>query len=104
MHKEGPRLSDEKAVMDMRRDLEVRLADLESRIALLRQHNDHNQRHACDRGHQVDDLQDRLDATERVQVTRSGLDQRFRRAIALLSLLAAAASAVAALLAVLLSR
>ncbi|MFD0688921.1 hypothetical protein [Actinomadura fibrosa] len=92
------------ALLEMRRDLEVRLTNLEGQLALLHQRNEQSEREASDRAHQVGDIEDRLGTTEREQITRSHLDNRFRHTMALLSLIAASASAVIALLTILLSR
>ncbi|MFD0684517.1 hypothetical protein [Actinomadura fibrosa] len=93
MSKGGPRII-ELAVLEMRRDAEVRLADMEGRLALLHQRNKHTEQQEIDWAHQVDDLVRRLNAAERVQVTRRNLDDRFRHTVAVLSLLAATASAI----------
>ncbi|MFG2002947.1 hypothetical protein ACGFNU_27685 [Spirillospora sp. NPDC048911] len=90
----------ELAIAELRRDTDVRLANQEGRLALLAQSDELHERRADDQARLIEDLDARLSAAEREQVTRAHLDNRFRHTIALLSLIAAMASvAVAALIA-----
>ncbi len=94
----------ELALSELRRGVDVRLAGLEGQLALLFQRNELNERQARDQSRLIDELEDRLGAAERDQVTRGHLDNRFRQTVALLSLLAATASVAVALLTTLVGR
>ncbi|WP_157430593.1 hypothetical protein [Actinomadura macra] len=94
----------ELALSELRRDTDVQLANLEGQLALLFQRNELNELQARDQARQLNELEDRLSAAEREQVTRAHLDNRFRHTLALLSLIAAIASVAVALLTTMLSR
>lgn len=94
----------ELALAELRRGVEVRLANLEGRIALLCQRDELYERQVAEQARLIDDLEDRIGAAEREQVTRGQLDNRFRHTLALLSLLAATASVAIGLMTTLISR
>lgn len=93
----------ELAISELRRGLEVGMANVEGQIALLHQVQEHTERRmdACTK--LLDELSDRLAAAERDQVTRAQLEARFRHAVALLGLIATIASVVATVILALLS-
>ncbi|MDL4774952.1 MULTISPECIES: hypothetical protein [Thermomonosporaceae] len=103
MTEKGP-ITLELALAELRRGIEVRLAGLEGRIALLGQRDELHERQVADQAREIGELEDRVGAAERDQVTRGQLDNRFRHTVALLSLLAATASVAIGLLTTLLSR
>ncbi|QXJ20648.1 hypothetical protein AGRA3207_001398 [Actinomadura graeca] len=94
----------ELALSELRRDTDVQLANLEGQLALLLQRNELNELQVRDQARQLGELEDRLSAAERDQVTRGQLDNRFRHTLALLSLIAAIASVAVALLTTMVSR
>ncbi|WP_067482592.1 hypothetical protein [Actinomadura hibisca] len=98
MIEEGP-ITVELALAELRRGVDVRLANLEGQLALLFQRNELHERQMADQTRLVAELEDRLSASEREQVTRGHLDNRFRHTVSLLSMLAAAASVAVALFA-----
>ncbi|MEV4254585.1 hypothetical protein AB0J52_15655 [Spirillospora sp. NPDC049652] len=103
MTEEGP-FTVELALAELRRGTDVRIAGLEGRIALLYQRDDLHDRRGDELSRQIQDLDDRLTAAEREQVTRGSLDTRFRHTVALLSLITAAAAVLATVVTALLSR
>ncbi|WP_242906441.1 hypothetical protein [Actinomadura terrae] len=102
MTEDGP-FTLELALAELRRDLDVQIANLEGQFALLLQRIELHEQQA--RGHirHIADLDDRITSAERNQVTHAYLDKRFRHTMTLLSLLAATASVVVALVTTLLS-
>lgn len=90
MTEEAPAI--ELAVSELRRGVDVGLANVEGQIALLYQQNAHYERRADEHARLIAELDDRLTTDERQQVTHDQLDTRFRHVIALLGLIAAAAS------------
>ncbi|MFC6929933.1 hypothetical protein ACFQHO_05980 [Actinomadura yumaensis] len=94
----------ELALSELRRGFDVRLANLEGQLALLFQRNELSERQLDAQTRQIGELEDRVGAIQREQVTRGHLDSRFRHTVALLSLIAASASVAVALLAAVLSR
>ncbi|MEU5884217.1 hypothetical protein [Spirillospora sp. NPDC047279] len=91
MTEDGP-ITMELAISELRRDFDVRQANQEGRLALLYQRNELNERRTDDQARLIEELDARLSAAEREQVTRAHLDNRFRQTVALLSLIAAIAS------------
>ncbi|WP_433336089.1 hypothetical protein [Spirillospora sp. CA-294931] len=102
MTEEGP-ITLELALSELRRDIDVGMAGMEGRLALLFQRNELQERQVVEQARVIDELADRLATAEREQVTRGHLDNRFRHTVATLSMLAAAASAAVALVAIFLS-
>ncbi|MGK5556978.1 hypothetical protein ACSNOI_35755 [Actinomadura kijaniata] len=96
MHQEGP-LTVELALAELRRGMDVRLTSLEGQLALLLQRDEHHERQITDQVRLLSEVEDRLTRVEREQVTRGHLETRFRHTVALLSMLAAAASAAVTL-------
>ncbi|GAA2586139.1 hypothetical protein SMC26_26745 [Actinomadura fulvescens] len=94
----------ELAISELRRGIDVRLATQEGQLALLCQRDESHERRADEQARLIEDIDARLSAAEREQVTRAHLDNRFRHTIALLSLLAATASVAAGILIALLGR
>lgn len=84
----------ELAISELRRGLEVGMANVEGQLALLQHLHDHQARRVDEHARLLNELNERLSAAERDQVTRAQLDARFRHTIALLSLLVTAASVV----------
>ncbi|MEV5572725.1 hypothetical protein AB0L06_21990 [Spirillospora sp. NPDC052269] len=103
MTEEGS-LTVELALAELRRGTDVRIAGLEGRLALLLQRDDLHDRRADDLIRRLQDLDDRLTAAEREQVTRGSLDTRFRHTVALLSLITAAAAVLATVVTAFLGR
>ncbi|HEX2315868.1 MAG TPA: hypothetical protein VHJ17_19135 [Thermomonospora sp.] len=85
----------ELAISELRRGLEVGMANVEGQIALLHQLQDHHERRVDEHARLLDELGERITAAERDQVTRGQLDTRFRHTVALLGLIVTAASVVA---------
>jgi hypothetical protein len=85
----------ELAISELRRGLEVGITNMEGQIALLQQLQEQHARRVDEHARLLDDLGERLTATERDQVTQTQLDTRFRHTIALLSLIFTAASVAA---------
>lgn len=83
------------AISELRRGLEVGMANVEGQIALLQHRQDHQARRLDEHTRLLDELSERLAAAERDQVTRAQLDTRFRHTVALLGLIVTAASVVA---------
>lgn len=94
----------ELALSELRRGIDVRLAGFEGRLALCCQRNELNERQSTDQSRLVDDLEARLSAAEREQVTRDQLDSRFRQTVALLSLVATTASVAVGVIVALVGR
>ncbi|MCP2335887.1 hypothetical protein [Actinomadura rupiterrae] len=94
----------ELALAELRRGIDVRSIELEGRLALLDQRDDLHDRRGDEFARQLQDLDDRLTRAEREQVTRAGLDARFRHTVALLSLITAAAAVLATVVAAYLAR
>ncbi|MQY08089.1 hypothetical protein [Actinomadura macrotermitis] len=103
MTEEGP-ITVELALSELRRGFDVRLAELEGRLTLMLQRSELRERQWDAQTRLIDELEARLMIAEREQVTRGQLETRFRHTVALLSLIATAASVVVGLLAALLSR
>jgi hypothetical protein len=100
MTKEAPAV--ELAISELRRDLDVGMANVEGQLALLHQLHAHQERNADAHSQLLNELEERLANAEREQVTREHLDTRFRHLVAVLGLVVTAASvAVSALLSVL---
>jgi hypothetical protein len=83
------------AISELRRGLEVGMANVEGQIALLHQLQDHHERRMDDHTRLLDELDERLSLAERHQVTRAQLETRFRHTVALLGLIVTAASVLA---------
>ncbi|KAB2349436.1 hypothetical protein [Actinomadura rudentiformis] len=94
----------ELAIAELRRGIDVRLANQEGQIALLYQRNELHERRADDHARLIEELEARLSAAEREQVTRAHLDNRFRHTLALLSLIATMASVAVGILIAFLGR
>lgn len=94
----------ELALAELRRGTDVRMTGLEGRLALLYQRDDLHDRRADELSRQLQDLDDRLTAAEREQVTRGSLDTRFRHTVATLSLITAAAAVLATVVTAFLAR
>ncbi|SEG11533.1 hypothetical protein SAMN04489712_103271 [Thermomonospora echinospora] len=86
------------AIAELRRGLEVGMANVEGQIALLHQIQGHHERRVDEHTRLLDELGERLAAAERDQVTRAQLDSRFRHTVALLGLIVTAASVLASTL------
>lgn len=84
------------ALLELRRNVDVRLATVNGRLALLIQRSELNERRIDEQTRLLDELDARLAATEREQVTRGHLEVRFRHTVAVLMLIAAGVSALAA--------
>jgi hypothetical protein len=84
----------ELAISELRRGLEVGMANVEGQIALLYQLQGHHERRMDEHTRLLDELGERLAASERDQVTRTQLETRFRHTVALLGLIVTAASVV----------
>ncbi|MBT2211193.1 MULTISPECIES: hypothetical protein [Actinomadura] len=102
MTEDGP-FTLELALSELRRDHDVQIANLEGQFALLLQRNELHEQQARAHIRHIGELDDRLTAAERDQVTHAYLDKRFRHIMTVLSLLATTASVVVALVTTLLS-
>lgn len=81
---------------ELRRGIEVSFVTVNGRLALLLQLNEMNERRIEEQTRMIEELDARLTVAEREQVTQSHLDARFRHTVAILMLIAASTSAVAA--------
>lgn len=102
MTEEAPAI--ELAISELRRGVDVGLANIEGQLALLCQQNAQHERRADEHARLISELDDRLTLTERDQVTRGHLDSRFRHTVALLGLIVAAASVLVGLALAMLGR
>lgn len=84
----------ELAISELRRSLEVRLAAVDGRLALLQQLDAQTERRIDEQAELLDELAERLATAEREQVTQAQLDSRLRHALTIIGLLLTAASVV----------
>lgn len=84
----------ELAISELRRALEVRLAAVDGRLALLQQLDAQAERRIDEQAELLDELAERLATAEREQVTQAQLDSRFRHVLTIIGLLLTAASVV----------
>lgn len=86
----------ELAILELRKSVEVGFAKVDGQLALVLQRTEQAERRADQHDRAIEELEDRMAAVERDQVTRAEMDERARRTLMILGLILTAAAIVVA--------